>query len=166
MIDRFQTAAEAIGAVVKRFTTLADAWAYLADVAGARPVAASALPAAISTAAPMGFVPASEQADAYLGVSFAQAGIAETGSLLLELADPAGRAATALPPLHAVFLRTTAILPDLAAAAPLISQHLAAPNPAYLSVTTGPSRTADIERVLTIGVHGPRELHILVLTEE
>jgi L-lactate dehydrogenase complex protein LldG len=36
-------------------------------------------------------------------------------------------------------------------------------KPSYFSWVTGPSRTADIERVLTIGVHGPRELHILIV---
>jgi len=38
--------------------------------------------------------------------------------------------------------------------------------PRYLSFISGASRTADIERVLTIGVHGPRELHLLILDEE
>ena len=164
MVDQFEAAAEAVGARVKRFSGIMDVIPYLRGVTGGGKLAASSLPeeyAALMDA----FPPASPSEYPEVGccVSAAQAGIARTGSLLLDLTDPVGRSATALSPIHLVILRASAILPDLRAAAPLLAEPLDRGGSAYLSITTGPSRTADIERVLTIGVHGPKELHILIL---
>jgi len=164
MVDQFTTAAEAVGATVKRFPGMAEAIPYLHGVTGGEKVASSRLPeeyAAFLDEFPLA-APA-EYPEAGFCISTARAGIAQTGSLLLDLTDPVGRSATALPPIHLVILKESAILPDLRAAAPLLGTALAATENAYLSLTTGPSRTADIERVLTIGVHGPKELHILIL---
>ena len=166
MIDEFQGAAEAVGATVKRFVSVADAALYIRDLAGTTPVSSSSLPPEIKDAlAVTAFAAPAEYADAQLCVSFARAGIARTGSLILELDNPVARSATALPLIHAVLLRESTIVPDLYDAQGLLAQALSSPT-AYLSITTGPSRTADIERVLTIGVHGPKELHVLVLEGE
>jgi L-lactate dehydrogenase complex protein LldG len=164
MIDLFQESAEAVGSVIKRFVSVADAVSYIKELAGDAPVGASYLPPEIREAfAGMVFAAPEELADTRLCVSFAQAGIARTGSLLLELADPRERGATALPLLHVVFVKGATIVPDLYALRERLNQGLNSAKTAYLSITTGPSRTADIERVLTIGVHGPKELHVLVL---
>ncbi len=163
MLDQFQAAAEAVGATIKRFISKTEAVVYVKDLAAGAPVSASALPADIETAfAGTAFCAPPDHAHARVCVSSALAGIAATGSLLLELSAPTERGATALAVIHAVFLRESDIVPDLSALQPLLADRLASPT-AYLSITTGPSRTADIERVLTIGVHGPKELHILVL---
>ncbi len=158
----FIQAAEAVGAVVKQFFTLAEAGEYLTRLAGDGAVSCSALPGRLRQALPDG-PDAVPPAEARLCVSVAEAGIAATGSLLLDLQDQPGRAATALAPLHAVFLDPAAIVPTLADLAGRLQQGISGGRQAYLSLTSGPSRTADIERVLTIGVHGPKELHILLL---
>lgn len=164
MIDLFQGSAEAVGSVIKRFVSVTDAVSYIKELTGDAPLSASHLPPEISTAfAGTVFSGPGELADAKLCVSFARAGIASTGSLLLELRDPRERGATALPLLHAVFVKASTIVADLYALQDILTHELTSSNTAYLSITTGPSRTADIERVLTIGVHGPKELHILVL---
>lgn len=167
MIGLFQESAEAVGAVVKRFVSTADAVSYVKELAGDTSPGASYLPPEIAEAfTGTVFAAPAELADTKLCVSFAQAGIARTGSLLLELADPEERSATALPLIHAVFLRGSSIVPDLYALGDILTRGLTSAKTAYLSITTGPSRTADIERVLTIGVHGPKELHVLVLEGE
>ena len=163
MISTFTVAAEAVGATVKRFTDLDGAVDYLLDLTANRPVAASSLSsrlaAMLETITPL----TSERlAEAEVGISEADAGIAETGSVLLELTAPAQRAATALPLVHAVVLRASTIVPTLSALGERLDGLLAEGGSRYLSLITGPSRTADIERVLTIGVHGPRELHLLI----
>lgn len=94
------------------------------------------------------------------GVNFA---LADTGSLVLDSTDEDIRLATTLPERHFALLDPEKILPDsLAAVEPLRAMHRRDPRN-YIAYITGPSRTADIERVLTIGVHGPKELHILVV---
>lgn len=167
MVDQFSTAAEAVGATVKRFTRIDDAITSLREIVAGRPSAASELPVGIHQHLhDLAWVPPTHLDTAEVGISFASAGIAATGSLLLELSDPASRSATALPPIHAVLLRASAIVPDLSALSDTLSALLSSPGSRYLSIITGPSRTADIERVLTIGVHGPKELHILILEGE
>lgn len=164
MIDQFTIAAEAVGATVKRFSEASGATAYLREIIGKDAVSASALPDGLRLL--LDGVPLAtpdQYADTGFCISAARAGIARTGSLLLDLTDPVGRSATALPLVHLVFLKESAILPDLRSAAPLLAEPLDRDGGAYLSLTTGPSRTADIERVLTIGVHGPKELHILIM---
>jgi L-lactate dehydrogenase complex protein LldG len=167
MLDKFQVGGEAVGTVVKRYTSIAEAVAYVKELAGEGAMLATHLPEEIGKGfSGISFAPVEEAAQAYLCVSFAKAGIAATGTLLLELSDPRERSFTALPLVHAVFVRASSLVPDLYALHDILARELSAATTAYLSLTTGPSRTADIERVLTIGVHGPKELHVLVLEGE
>jgi L-lactate dehydrogenase complex protein LldG len=94
------------------------------------------------------------------GVNFA---MADTGTVVLDSTAEALRLATTLPERHFALLDPGKILADSLAAIPYLRGfHERAPRN-YLAYITGPSRTADIERVLTIGVHGPRQLHVLLL---
>lgn len=97
------------------------------------------------------------------GVTFCNFAMADTGTVVLESTDENIRLATTLPELHFVIVDPETILEDnLAAVAPMTSLHTGS-EPKFVAYITGPSRTADIERVLTIGCHGPRELHILLI---
>lgn len=94
------------------------------------------------------------------GVNFA---LADTGTLVLDSTAESLRLATTLPERHFALLDPRKIVADSLAAVPYLRGfHERAPRN-YLAYITGPSRTADIERVLTIGVHGPRELHVLLM---
>ena len=102
-------------------------------------------------------------ASAAAGLTGANFGIAATGTVVLESTEEAVRIATTLPEKHFVLLDPRKILATADEAVPLLGDfHKQLPQ-AYLAYISGPSRTADIERVLTIGVHGPAELHILLL---
>lgn len=94
------------------------------------------------------------------GVNFA---IADTGTLVLESTSEDIRLATTLPPKQFALLDPQKIVANgLEAVKPLRQMHQR-DSRNYIAYVTGPSRTADIERVLTIGVHGPKELFILLV---
>ena len=98
-------------------------------------------------------------------IVLAYAGIAETGSLVLADDAMAPRLAGMLADVCVALLPASAIVRDLDQAGLLLAE-LDRAGHRYVSLVTGPSRTADIERVLTIGVQGPKILHIIVLTVE
>jgi L-lactate dehydrogenase complex protein LldG len=167
MREKFTIADEDVGAVIKRFSTIEETTLYLQELAAGGSICASTLPEELQAhLAGLVLSDRSTAADATLCISYAEAGIAATGSILVQLTDPAERAATALATKHAVFLRTSSIVPTLRDLSAPLKAKLGGDGSTYFSVTTGPSRTADIERVLTIGVHGPKELHILLLEGE
>jgi L-lactate dehydrogenase complex protein LldG len=106
-----------------------------------------------------------QAADAAAGVTSACFAIADTGTLVLESTPEDVRLASTLPTRHFVLLDRSKIVADgLAAVEPLRRMHQR-DSRNYIAYITGPSRTADIERVLTIGVHGPKQLHILLVND-
>jgi len=102
-----------------------------------------------------------EQLEAQLGLTTAQWAIAETGTLVLVSDRERHRLASLLPETHVAVLEASAILPSLGAALAAVSQDELAGR--TVTFVTGPSRTADIELTLVVGVHGPRELHVLLI---
>ena len=98
-----------------------------------------------------------------IGISGVEFGIAETGSVFQDGCDIATRLVTILPPLHVVFLQSAHIVPGITEALDILSQSF---DRGCVGFITGPSRTADIERVLTIGVHGPSRFAIIAVDEE
>lgn len=105
---------------------------------------------------------------ATVGISQVDLAIADTGTLVQNSTAVEQRLVSMLPSVHVAILETGSIVPDLPAAlsrfSPLKGDGAAGPPP-YLSFITGPSRTADIERVLTIGVHGPERLVIVCVDD-
>ncbi len=100
-------------------------------------------------------------ADAKVGISQMDYALADTGTLV-QVADEADkRLVSSLPPLHIALVSAAAVLPDLHA----LIERVDPRESAYLAFITGPSRTADIERVLTIGVHGPARLIIILVDD-
>ncbi|THB70913.1 MAG: lactate utilization protein [Desulfovibrio sp.] len=102
-----------------------------------------------------------------LGVSLALYGIAETGTLVV--AEEMGattedtRLASMIAEKHVALLPVSGLRGDALSLAPDLEPLLAEGRP--LTFITGPSRTADIERVLTLGAHGPAELAVILVEE-
>jgi len=106
----------------------------------------------------------SQLAGVDIGFSYADIGIAETGTLVLNCPSEELRLATMICEYHVCVLPVSRIVKDAFEAEPQLQKFMRS-MPNYTAFITGPSRTADIERVLTIGVHGPLELHILILED-
>jgi L-lactate dehydrogenase complex protein LldG len=98
-------------------------------------------------------------AESRVGISEFDWALAATGTLAQDATDPTLRLASMLPETHVALFRTSTLLPDLECLLVKMDPR----RVRYLACVTGPSRTADIERVLTIGVHGPRRLVIVAV---
>ncbi|WP_020677198.1 LutC/YkgG family protein [Geopsychrobacter electrodiphilus] len=173
LLKQFCNAATAAGAVLIECKNQQAAVTYIAEHAQGGvlvPVSASIeraeLNAALLSAGVKLLSVERRQAEqAAAGVTSACFGIADTGTLVLESTAEDVRLASTLPTRHFVILDPSKMLADgLAAVGPLRKMHQQNSRN-YIAYITGPSRTADIERVLTIGVHGPKELYILLLDE-
>ena len=102
--------------------------------------------------------PAPSVWDAEVGVTMAEFAVAETGSLVLAARAGRRRLASLAPPVHAVLVRKSQVVSSLDEAIEKL--------PAQTSViVTGPSRTADVEGVMVMGVHGPKRLWVVPLAE-
>jgi L-lactate dehydrogenase complex protein LldG len=100
-----------------------------------------------------------------IGFTVADYGIGETGTLVFDSSSEESRIATMISEIHVAVIpksRIRATGEDLYAE---LRAYMGL-KPNYLAFVTGPSRTADIERVLALGVHGPLELHILILEDK
>ena len=93
------------------------------------------------------------------GITEAQWGIAETGTLVLDSTVERNRLASAVPPVHICLINAAQIRKSMSEILDLVASHLS-PTVTFI---TGASRTSDIELTLAIGVHGPGKLHVLVI---
>ena len=96
-----------------------------------------------------------------VGLAWADSAVAASATCIVPTTDEEVRLATMVCESSVLLLRKSTIKPDLASIAPQLREMQAGSE--YTTFITGPSRTADIERVLTIGVHGPLELHVILL---
>ena len=99
--------------------------------------------------------------DLDLGVTGAAAGLAESGSVVLEHRPGRPRMASLVPEVHVALLDLTLMERTLVHWAHKFPESVA--DTANLVVITGPSRTGDIEQQLTLGVHGPKHVHIVLI---
>lgn len=102
-----------------------------------------------------------ESAD--IGISTVEFGIAESGSVCMDGYAFESRLVSMLPPIHIAFMSSKNVVLGITEAFEIISKVY---DRGYVSFITGPSRTADIERVLTIGVHGPSRFVLIAIDEE
>ncbi|HET9594813.1 MAG TPA: lactate utilization protein [Anaeromyxobacteraceae bacterium] len=175
MFETFRAKAQAVSAEVHRVAGRAEAVDFVVALLGREgvsqapgahalwaegPVLAGEERGALAARAPgLRFDVTRElAASARVGVSEMDWMVANTGTLASAADGVAGRLVSMLPPLHVALVPSARIVPDL----PALFGKLSPAETGYLALVTGPSRTADIERVLTIGVHGPARLVIVV----
>lgn len=100
---------------------------------------------------------------AQVGFTLCEALIARNGSIMLSNAGMAGRRLSIYPPVHIVLAYSSQLVPDIKDALKLIRSKYGNDLPSMITTVTGPSRTADIEKTLVLGAHGPKELFVFML---
>lgn len=97
------------------------------------------------------------------GITACEALVAQTGSILVSSINGGGRALSILPHVHVVIATVDQIVGTLGEAFQHVRERHADGMPSMLSFITGPSRTGDIERILVLGAHGPKELFVVLV---
>lgn len=92
--------------------------------------------------------------------------IARLGSLLISSASGSGRVLNVYCPIHVCVVYANQIVWDIQDATNAITNKYGSNLPSMINLTTGPSRTADIEKTLVVGVHGPKEVFVLFIDKE
>lgn len=177
MYERFKGMAEAVGAEVHRFAKKADLCRFVISFLQAEGIADNAENLALW--ADNTFIDKSEKeqlesvsglkfnitrelaSSARFGISQINWAVSDTGTLVQNSSDIEQRLVSSLSSIHIAIVPTDNILPDM----PTLLSKIHPAEAGYIAMITGPSRTADIERVLTIGVHGPKRLIILFCDE-
>lgn len=101
--------------------------------------------------------------DADVGVTGVAAAVADSGTLVLTAGVGTPRGTSLVPPVHVAVVPFGRLVADLGGALELVAAQR--PPPSGVQLITGPSRSGDIEMRLVRGVHGPREVHVLLHPE-
>ena len=99
------------------------------------------------------------------GITLCECLIERTGSILVSSRQSAGRRLSIYPPVHIVVASVSQIVPDIKDGLAFIRKKYGNKLPSMISMVTGASRTADIEKTLVMGAHGPRELVLFLIDD-
>lgn len=178
MYEQFKVRAEGVGAELHRFRTRGEALDFISLFLHQEGTAAAPYSSAVWADGPfltgidsadlseknpgLSFnISRQTASDAKIGISEMDWALTDTGSLVADQSAVEQRLASTLPAIHIAIIGTDRILADKAA----VFSRISPATSRYIAFITGPSRTADIERVLTIGVHGPKRLVIVFIDE-
>ena len=89
--------------------------------------------------------------------------VARTGTIVLTAAEKSGRTTSVYAPVHICIAYVDQLVYDIKDALLLIKEKYAGNIPSQISFASGPSRTADIEKTLVVGVHGPKEVYLFLI---
>lgn len=104
-----------------------------------------------------------EKADA--GITTCECLVARTGSILVSSRKESGRALPIFPPVHVVVAYQNQLYYDLKEALQYVVEKYNGNIPSMISIASGPSRTADIEKTLVLGAHGPKEVYVFFIDQ-
>lgn len=99
------------------------------------------------------------------GITTCEALIARNGSILISNGNAAGRRLSIYPPIHIVFAKASQLVMDIRHGMSIIKEKYGLELPSMITTITGPSRTADIEKMLVLGAHGPKELFVFLIED-
>lgn len=178
LLEEFTARAEPVGTIIERTADSNGAAALIAGLARAEgtntistsgevQVAAPALIAALERQGMTCWTPvnAVDARDAPLGLSRAWLAVAETGSMLMAEPNLGDRAVGLVSLTQVIVCPTVSLAPSLVEAAEVMRQIAQRPTGGYATLVTGPSRTADIEMSLTVGVQGPGKVYALFVDD-
>ena len=92
--------------------------------------------------------------------------IARTGSIVMSTAQASGRTVSVYAPIHICIAHTNQLVYDIKDGLQLLKEKFQDNLPSLITFATGPSRTADIEKTLVVGVHGPKEVYVFLVDEK
>jgi L-lactate dehydrogenase complex protein LldG len=104
-----------------------------------------------------------ELADCDAAVTTCELLIARTGSIVMSAAGPSGRTVSVYAPIHICIAYTDQLVYDIRDGLQLLKEKYQNHLPSLITFATGPSRTADIEKTLVVGVHGPKEVYLFLV---
>jgi L-lactate dehydrogenase complex protein LldG len=104
--------------------------------------------------------------DCDAAVTSCEALIARTGSILMSTAQESGRTVSVYAPIHICIASSNQLVYDVKDGLQLLKDKYGNKLPSFITLATGPSRTADIEKTLVVGVHGPKEVYCFLVDEE
>jgi len=100
-----------------------------------------------------------------VGISVCEYLIARTGSVMVSSRQESGRRALIFPDVHVVIAYMSQLVEDVKDAMKQIREKHINKMPSQISIITGPSRTADIEKTLVLGAHGPKEIYVFLIDD-
>ena len=98
-------------------------------------------------------------------ITTCEALVARIGSILLSSASTSGRTVSVYAPVHICIAYTSQLVFDIKDALQLVKEKYPDQIPSLITLATGPSRTADIEKTLVVGVHGPKEVFCFLVDD-
>jgi len=102
-------------------------------------------------------------ADCDVSITGCESLVARTGSIVMSSAQASGRTASVYAPIHICVAYTNQLVYDLKDALQAAKDKYGSNLPSLITFATGPSRTADIEKTLVVGVHGPKEVYVFLI---
>ncbi|HEV8145369.1 MAG TPA: lactate utilization protein [Bryobacteraceae bacterium] len=162
-VETFRLALEALAGKVSVARTPAEAGDYVRAAVAGRTFAASHAPLLAQCGIAASSFSREDYAKVDVGITSADYALAETGSLVVLTESSESRLLSLLPPCHIAVVARSRIVENLEQLLTLLPEPTA--NSSAMVIITGPSRTADIEMLLVRGVHGPGEIHVVILED-
>jgi len=100
-----------------------------------------------------------------VGITHADMAVSQTATVIIRTARDEDRLASCLPRVHIAVVSTTRLVEKLTDATQYLKTNLQTNEPCVISFVSGPSRTSDIEMKQVLGVHGPHEVHVILLEQ-